>query len=269
LRTDRYDVQLISADDPARTRDELLRTGHNPWSLIAIGGDYTLNEMAAVAMELHVPLLPVPAGFGNIFARNLGYHATIPDVLQLLEHGTVRWIDAGRLGRSVFLANHAFGFTEDVKTAVETAPALPHRRLRRYLQYWRAAARSVADTPLPALAVEVDGARVAEAAVMVVVANVPTYRGFLPLTPAASPFDGLLDVFVVPAMPKIRLIALLVAFLVQAPGRWRHVRCRRAARVHVTTAGRVQNDLCVLPAAVPVLLLPAGGALSPRLPLGS
>ena len=29
-------------------------------------------------MELHVPLLPVPAGFGNILARSLGYHATIP-----------------------------------------------------------------------------------------------------------------------------------------------------------------------------------------------
>jgi hypothetical protein len=111
LRTDRYDVQLTSADDPARTRDELLRTGHSPRSLIAIGGDYTLNEMAAVAMEMQVPLLPVPAGFGNIFARNLGYHATIPDVLKLLEHGTVRRIDAGRLGRSVFLDNHAFGFT--------------------------------------------------------------------------------------------------------------------------------------------------------------
>jgi hypothetical protein len=38
LRTDRYDVQLISADDPARTRDELVRTGPGTWSLIAVGG---------------------------------------------------------------------------------------------------------------------------------------------------------------------------------------------------------------------------------------
>ena len=104
---------------------------------------------------------------------------------------------------------------------------------------------------------------------MVVVANVPTYRGFLPLTPAASPFDGLLDVFVVPAMPKTRLIALLLAFLVQAPGRWRHVHCHRAAGVRVTTAGGVQHDLRVLPAAVPVLLLPAVRSLSPRLLLAS
>jgi diacylglycerol kinase family enzyme len=269
LRTDRYDVQLVRADDPARTRDELLRTRRALWSLIAIGGDYTLNQMAAVAMELRVPLLPVPAGFGNIFARNFGYRATIPAVQELLERGTVHSIDAGRLGHSVFLANHAFGFTEDVKTAVETTPTLPHQRRRRYLQYWRAAARSVVGTPLPALAVDVDGARVAEGAVMVVVANVPTYRGFLPLTPAASPFDGLLDVFVVPAMPKIRLVALLLAFLVQMPGRWRHVRSGRAARVRVTTGDRVKHDLCVLPAAVPVLFLPSARSVSPRLRLAS
>jgi diacylglycerol kinase family enzyme len=269
LRTDRYDVQLISTDNPTRTREELLRTGRGLWSLIAIGGDYTLNEMAVVAMELGVPLLPVPAGFGNILARNLGYRATVPDVLQLLERGTVHPIDAGCLGRSLFLANHAFGFTQDVQTAVERAAALPHRRLRRYLQYWRTAARSVVGTPLPALAVEADGAGVADGAVMVMVANVPSYRGFLPLTPGASPFDGLLDLFVVPAMPKTRLITLLLAFLVQAPGRWRHVRYRRAARVRVTTAGRVQHELSVLPAAVPVLLLPAARSVSPRLRLAS
>ena len=269
LRTDRYDVQLVSAEDPARTRDELLRTGRGLWSLIAVGGDYTLNQMAAVAMELRVPLLPVPAGFGNIFARNFGYRATVPAVLELLERGAVQPIDAGRLGHSVFLANHAFGFTEDVKTAVETTPALPHHRLRRYLQYWRAAARSVVGTPLPALRVDVDGAHVADGAVMVVVANVPTYRGFLPLTPAASPFDGLLDVFVVPAMPKTRLVALLLAFLVQAPGRWRHVRARRAARVRVTTAAGAEHDLRVLPAAVPLLFAPPARTLSPRLRLAS
>jgi diacylglycerol kinase (ATP) len=269
LRTDRYDVQLLSTDDLARAREELLRTGRALRCLIVIGGDDTMSEMAAVGMELQVPLLPVPTGFGNIFARTFGYRATVPSVLELLERGAVRHIDAGRVDRSLFLANHAFGFTEDVKRAVEVAPALPQQRLRRCLHYWRAAAHSLVGTPLPALGVEADGTRLADGAAMVVVANVPAYRGFLPLTPAASPFDGLLDVFVVPAMPKPRLVALLLAFVVRAPGRWQDVRCRRAARVRVTTAGHVQHDLCVLPSAVPILLLPAAGSVSPRMRLAS
>jgi diacylglycerol kinase family enzyme len=269
LRTDRYDVHLLSTDDLVRTREELLRTARALRCLIAIGGDDTISEMAAVAMELQVPLLPVPAGFGNIVARTFGYRATVPSVLELLERGTVRHIDAGRVERSVFLANHAFGFTEDVKRAVAAAPALPQQPLRRYLHYWRATARSLVGAPLPALGVEADGTRLADGAAMVLVANLPSYRGLLPLTPAASPFDGLLDVFTVPAMPKPRLVALLLAFLVRAPGRWRAVRCCRAARVRVTTAGRVQHDLRVLPGAVPVLLLPTAGSVSPRLQLAS
>jgi hypothetical protein len=43
------------------------------------------------------------------------------------------------------------------------------------------------------------------------------------------------------------------------------VRCRQAARVRVTTAGRVPHDLSVLPGAVPVLLRPAAGSLTPPL----
>jgi diacylglycerol kinase family enzyme len=269
LRTDRYDVQLLSTDDPARTREELLRTGRALRCLIAIGGDHTISEMAGVAMELQVPLLPVPAGFGNIFARTFDYRASVPSVLELLERGVVQHIDAGRVERSLFLADHAFGFTEDLKRMVETAPALPHQRLWRCLHYWRAAARSLVGTPLPTLGVETDGRRLADGAAMVVVANVPTHRGFLPLTPAASPFDGLLDVFAVPAMPKPQLIALLLAFLARAPGRWRQVRSRRAARVRVTTDGGARHDLCVLPRAVPVLLLPAAGSVSPRTRLAS
>jgi diacylglycerol kinase (ATP) len=253
LRTNRYDVQVLETDDLLWARHEIVRTGSGLGCLIGVGGDHTLNEMAAAAAELQVPLLPVPAGFGNILARNLGYEATMASVLDLLETGDVRWIDAGRVGCALFLANQTFGFIRIVQLAVETTRAPSGQRLRRYLEYWRAAARTIARVPLPALWVEIDGRRLADAASMVMVANVPTFRGFLTMTPEASPFDGLLDVVVVPAMPKPRLLALLFAFLVHAPGRWRAVRCRRAAHVRVGALG-VERELSVMPAAVPMLL---------------
>jgi diacylglycerol kinase (ATP) len=165
----------------------------------------------------------------------------------------------------MFLANQTFGFIRMVQLAVERAPAPAGQRLRRYLDYWRAAARTIAAIPLPALRVEADGVRLADGAAMVVVANVPTFRGFLTMTPDASPFDGLLDVFVVPAMSKPRLVALLLAFLVHAPGRWRPVRCRRAAHVRVMAPG-AERVLSVLPAAVPVLLPRRERSVSPAAP---
>jgi diacylglycerol kinase (ATP) len=268
LRAEQYDVRVVSAADLPAAREQLARSGRDLECLIGIGGDATLSAIAAVAMELQVPLLPVPAGFGNIFAQNLGYRAALPSVLDLLGQGTVARIDAGRAGSSLFLANSAFGFTEEVKTAVELA-ALPRRRLQRYVRYWRAAAHSIVRAPLPALGVEADGARLVEGAVMVVVANVPTYRGFLSLTPAASPFDGLLDVFAVPPMPKTRLVALLLAFLLHVPGRWREVRYARASRIRVTSPGQEPCDVRALPGAVPLLLDPPAASDAARLRLAS
>lgn len=261
-------MHVVSAADLPAAREQPGRSGRDLECLIGIGGDATLSATAAVAMELQVPLLPVPAGFGNIFAQNLGYRAGLPSVLELLEQGTVARIDAGRVGPSLFLANSAFGFTEEVKTAVELA-ALPRWRLSRYARYWRAAARSIVRAPLPALGVEADGARLVEGAVMVVAANVPTYRGFLSLTPAASPFDGLLDVFAVPSMSKTRLVALLLAFLLHVPGRWGEVRCARAARIRVTGPGQEPCDVRALPAAIPLLLDPPAASDAARLRLVS
>ena len=96
-------------------------------------------------------------------------------------------------------------------------------------------------------------------AVMAIVANVPTYRGYLPLTPAANPFDGLLDVLIVPRRSNLAIIAILLGFLLHHPGRWRHVQRLRGADVSVTASGEPAEMLRVLPAALPVLVPgPAG-----------
>ena len=55
---------------------------------------------------------------------------------------------------------------------------------------------------MSAFHVEVDGNTVADDAGPVTVADEETYRGFLPLTPSASPIDGRFDVAVMPRAPK-------------------------------------------------------------------
>jgi hypothetical protein len=107
-----------------------------------------------------------------------------------------------------------------------------------------------------------------------IVANVPTYRGFLTLTPEATPFDGLLDVLAVPPLGKRALAALLLAFLFHLPRRWQGVVCRRASRVSVWPRGEAAEEVGVMPRALPVLvplacarhLEPAAGEVAPGLP---
>src|SRR6185436_15683990 len=125
------------------------------------------------------------------------------------------------------------------------------------------AVRAVWTTPLVPITVDVDGVRVADEAVLVTVANVETYRDFLPLTPAASPIDGRLDVFVIPRTSKLGLAWRLGRLKLRLPGRWRGVSLYRGRTVVVgTDAGR--ETLRVIRRALPLLLPPGAIAALER-----
>lgn len=222
--------------------------------LLCVGGDATLSAAAGAAARLAVPLIPVPSGFGNVFARALGHSGRADSIVELIEHGAVRRADVGRVGEEIFLCHRSYGFLEDIQRAVERGRAQPRPRLRRHLAYYAMASRILRDIPLSSIDVEVDGARVAKDSALVTVANVETYRGFLTLTPDASPFDGLLDICIVPRTTKPRLLARLMALLLKLPGRWNGVRLLRGGRVTVTVNDRVREDAHVAASALPVVL---------------
>ena len=97
---------------------------------------------------------------------------------------------------------------------------------------------------------------VADDAVLVTVANVETYRGFLTLTPEASPIDGRFDVAVMPRVSKAVLLLRLLRPLLRLPGRRRPLPIYRGRRVVVTTPRR-RDELTVWRRALP-LLVPRG-----------
>src|SRR5262245_43130634 len=164
-------------------------------ALVSIGGDATQSAAAIYARRHAIPFLPVPSGFGNLFAGFFGHPSSPRQVLQLLDRGAVRRVDVGVAGDELFLVHRRYGFLDDVQEQVEAGRKQPKGRLARLAAYYRTAVLAIGRTALTPLHVEVDGVVVAEDAVLVTVANVETYRGFLNLTPAASPIDGRFDIF--------------------------------------------------------------------------
>ena len=227
--------------------------------LVCIGGDATLSAAAPAAIRHRVPFVPVPNGFGNVFARVFGHPKRARDVMALLATGEVRRVDVGETrharGEEIFLSHRSFGVLEQIQQVAEQGRQQPRTRLLRYLWYWGVAYQFLFHTRLAGFTVEVNGTVVADDAVLVTVANVETYRGFLPLTPTATPIDGLFDVAVVSRVSQIWLFAGLLRLLVR-PGRWRRLKIYRGRRVVVTTPRR-RETLTVRRFALP-LLMPAG-----------
>jgi diacylglycerol kinase family enzyme len=227
--------------------------------LVCIGGDGTLSAAARAAIRHGVPFVPVPNGFGNIFARVFGHPKRARDVSALLETGEVRRVDVG-LARNgpteeLFLSHRSFGVLEQIQQVAERGRQQPQTRFLRYLWYWGVAYQFFFRTRLAAFTVEVDGTQVADDAVLVTVANVETYRGFLSLTPKATPIDGLFDVAVVPRVSQVVLLAGLLRLLFSRLGRWRRLKLYRGRRVVVTTPRR-REELTVRRRALPLLVPP-------------
>jgi diacylglycerol kinase (ATP) len=227
--------------------------------VVCIGGDATLSAAAGASVRTGAPFVPVPNGFGNVFAQVFGHAGHARAVVRLLEEGEVRDVDVGVIGREdgdeIFLSHRSYGFLEHIQQVAERGRQQPRRRLMRLLWYYGVAYRFLFRNRLAGFQVEIDGVPVADDAVLVTVANVETYRGFLPLTPTASPIDGLFDVFVVPRVSAPGLVRRLVAMAFRLPGRWRGVALYRGRRVRVTTPRR-RESLEVRRRALPLLVPP-------------
>lgn len=255
LRRRGVTVTLQAFDDLASLVQWAKTSGPEFEAICCVGGDATQSAAALLARRHRIPFVPIPNGFGNLFARVFGHPASPRQAARLLDEGEVRLVDVGVAGDELFLSHKSYGFLDQVQEAVEEGRRQPRDRMRRLLAYYGTAVRAVWRTPLAPIGVEVDGALAVDQAVLVTVANVETYRDFLSLTPAASPIDGRFDVFVIPRTSKWGLAWRLLRLRLRLPGRWKGVSVYRGREVVIVSeAGR--ETLRVVRRALPLLLPP-------------
>ncbi len=225
--------------------------------LVGIGGDATISAAAAASVRLSIPFVPVPNGFGNMFALAFGFGDQTRRVIELFERGQVRRVDVGRFpdGR-LFLSHRSFGLLNEIQEAVERGRAQPQSRLWRHLAYYAEARRFLFSAPVASIRVAVDGAVLAEEAGLVTVANVETYRGYLSLTPTATPIDGLFDVFAISSRSRLGLWLRVFRLLLGWSTRTYGIARGRGQRVCVTVKGQPPEELVVHRRALPLLVLP-------------
>ncbi len=169
--------------------------------VVAVGGDGMLSSIAAALVETGGRLGIVPSGRGNDFARMLGLGADPERVAHVLLEGDPTEVDVIDAGRRVVLGSVYAGVDSLASEIVDRAHRVP-----RMLQYPYAAVRSVLAFSPTRFTIEVDGQETVEEAYTVVVANSGFYGAGMHIAPTASLRDGLLDVVVVRAASKLRLI---------------------------------------------------------------
>jgi len=188
------------------------------------GGDGSVNAAAAFALEHGLPLLVVPAGTLNHFARDVGLE-TVDDVADALERGSVAEVDVALVADQVFLNTASIGWYAELVKARE--------RLEHRVGKWPAVLVAVGHVlrTKPPLDVEIDGRR--RRVWMVFFGNC-RYRpaGFTPSWRERLD-DGLVDVRVVDAAVPGARARLLAAVLTGSLGRSRAYEQRTTSSVEV------------------------------------
>lgn len=259
LRARGHQIKLGVFSSLERLRRWTVRGDTNFSLLICVGGDTSQSASAVAALRRSVPFLPVPAGFGNLFARAFGHSDRVDRLVDVLAHGRIVYADVGIRNGEMFLCHASFGLLSDIQERVE-ARKPPGPRWRRGMAYYRAALQLLRHTPLPALQLVVDGRVVADDAAVVMVANVETYGTWLPLTPQASPVDGLFDVFAMRRATKPRILRELLRRHLGLPGVEQGTLLYRGRHVSVAARGSARVELELIPNLLPVVVSPGTAA---------
>ncbi len=189
-----------TAEDPGYgMTEQALREGVN--LVLACGGDGTVRAVLTELAGSGTPLGILPAGTGNLLARNLGLPlADLRAAVEIALSGVDRPIDVGRIapanrdGRTERFAIMAgVGFDAAM---MRDAPELLKARVG-WAAYLVSAARNLRGSSVRAQVRIDDGDPIRARARTVLIANVANLPGGLALLPHARPDDGVLDVAII------------------------------------------------------------------------
>jgi len=167
-------------------------------TIVAWGGDGTMNEVGSAAAFNDAAVALVPSGSGNGLARELGIPLDPPAALDIALNGRDRVIDAGEIDGRLFFNIAGIGLDARVAHRFAAAPGVMRRGFSRYITltlqelFWGVAEELTITTSQSSATTTV---------LLVAIANARQYGNGAIVAPNARLDDGLLDVVVVESRP--------------------------------------------------------------------
>lgn len=179
--------------------------------IVAAGGDGTINEVvnglmqAAAGDDVPCSLGVLPMGSGNDFASSLGIPTDLHQAVEKLKQRKTQRIDVGCVNGRHFANNVGLGFEAMINVEAHKLTWLPGQP-----GYLAAVFRAMASYPFPVVDVTLDERDLRQQPILMIsLGNNRRIGGGFLITPHAAPDDGLLDVCLVDAIPRLEIVRLL------------------------------------------------------------
>lgn len=164
--------------------------------VVAVGGDGSINEVAAGLLHTDAVLGIVPAGSGNGLAMHLGYGRKIEDAIKKLNAAEVRKMDCGVLNGRPFVNVAGIGFDGLVSNLMKG------QTKRGFIPYFVRSIKAGLQYVSKPCELQMNGETIRENCFVVTVANGPMYGYNVSIAPDARMDDGLFSVVVLKEAPR-------------------------------------------------------------------
>lgn len=173
--------------------------GKNFDIIVAVGGDGTINEIAAKVVQHDKILGIIPFGSGNGLARFLKIPMNAAEAIKVINKSHVNVVDTARFNGKHFFNMAGMGFDAHISAV------FAGNKSRGLTGYLKLGMKEILNYKPRKYQLDIDGKAYEREAVVVSIANSSQYGNNAHIAPGASITDGLLDVCIIKKLPLYRL----------------------------------------------------------------
>lgn len=199
----KFDYDIRETESPKHATELSREAAEQAYdSVIAVGGDGTVNEVGRALIGTETSLGIIPMGSGNGIARSLRIPTSPVIAIRGLNRTYTRKIDTGKLNNEVFIGVAGIGFDAHIATLFSS---LKSRGLKSYI---RLIAREYTRYKAQEYELNVHGEKSRKIALMMTFANTTQFGNEARIAPKAAMDDGLLEVCMLKKFPLYVLPSL-------------------------------------------------------------
>lgn len=198
-------------------------------TIVAVGGDGTVNEIASGIVKTETELAVIPFGSGNGLARFLGIPMDTVGAIKNMNTGRSIVIDAGKMNDQWFFNMAGMGFDAHISHVFAQGGDK-----RGFVNYFKSSVQEISQYRSQEYHIEVDGKELDREAFMLSIANSSQYGNNAHVSPTASVQDGLLDVCVIKPFPLWRFPEMGLRMFFKTADKSKYVEIIKGKHVHIT-----------------------------------
>ncbi len=176
-------------------------------TVVAVGGDGTVNEVAKNLANTGIVLGIIPRGSGNGLSRSLGIPQNAIQALKRIETGTIKTIDNGVINGNFFTCAAGIGFDAHIGKLFASS------KTRGLMSYIKISIAQILSYRAKEYTIEVNNETHKTKAFLIGFANAGQYGNDFYIAPEASMEDGLIHLVIVKPFNILSACNLLVKVL--------------------------------------------------------